>query len=207
MVPGPLSDVLCFFLLWCGDSDRSHALESIMKTLRFAIRISVADDATLRQLYIQFGIPDGQYKKRPDDLIAFTATWNFLTGRSDSSDDLLHYIETQRKQKRKNWPTFDGAHRIAPSVSGLLTKQQDMELRRIYAEKIVPLDVGTDTIFHDPKFVRLLADEFAKATGVVIPGTLLMAYIEAKRKRRDWLALKRDRTGHIGFDDIDELKA
>ncbi|MBL9123136.1 MAG: hypothetical protein JNG90_05850 [Planctomycetaceae bacterium] len=176
-----------------------------MATRRYAIALSKSEDASLRQLYVLFRIPDGQYKKRPEDLELFVTTWNYSSGRNDSSDDLLHYIETQRKQKRKNWPRFEGTHRRCASACGLLSIEEDSLLRQIWKDEMIPLGIGTDSAAHDPALVATLEEKFCAAVGRIIPGMVLMAYIEAHRKRGNWLAQKRDGFGAIGFEDIDQV--
>jgi hypothetical protein len=188
-----------------GGSDRTEHLEFNMRRLRYAIRLTHSEDASLRQQYVLFGIPDGQYKKRPEDLEVFTSTWNFLTGRSDSSAELLHYVETQRKQKCKNWPTFNGTHKTAPSIAALMTTEQEGQLRRVWEAEVIPLRIGTDAASRDPLIIKAVEREFADATGRIIPGIILMAYVEARRKRGEWLALKRDAQGHVGFNDIEKI--
>jgi len=176
-----------------------------MSGRRYAISLSKSEDATLREQYDFFRFSTDQLNKRPREAAMFADTWNYATGRSDSADELVHYMITQRKQKRKNWPNLGDSCKKLPPAGKLLTADEDESLRQIYTRTVVPLDIGTDTFFLNRKLVATVAKELTKAIGRRVPDSLLIAYIEAKRKRGEWIALRRDRG--INFGDMDEAAA
>ena len=71
-----------------------------MRTRRQTPRLLPHEDASLRALYREFNITVDQYPHRPDDLARLVGTWNSLTGRSESSSDILHYMITRRKNNK-----------------------------------------------------------------------------------------------------------
>lgn len=172
-----------------------------MPKCRRAIPLSFSEDSSLRQQYIHFRIPTDQYKTRTEALQTFADTWNFATGRSDTGEELLHYMITQRKQKVKKWPTFDGDHLRSPSSEGLLSPDEEQILRRVYTDLILPLNIGTEEFGYDRELKDAVARRFSIAARRAIPGDTLVGFIEARRKRGKWMTLRDDRRG---FGDMDE---
>ena len=164
--------------------------------------LSEAFDQLMRQLYLAYGIPSDQYERRPAECRQFVASWNELSSRSDSADEVMHYIITRRK--RSKWVRFEGAHKRLDSMpKDFLSDAHWLALREAYTTVLVSRGLGSDNIRFDAVLATELANEFKKLSGRTLPSSLLLAAIEAKRKRGEWLKLK-DSKG-IGFSDIDEV--
>jgi hypothetical protein len=174
---------------------------STMSKYKRSILLSRRDDQVLRELYLAFGIPSDQYKRRANELGRLANAWNNITSRSDPPLDLLHYIVTQRKQKEKNWPTFGGNHkRLASMPDDFLSRFEWQCLVVVYLELLTPLQKGSDNLAYDEQLTANLAAEFYRRSGRVVLGNLLAAAIEVKRKRGEWVKIRRQ-----GFDDIGEI--
>ena len=65
------------------------------------------------------------------------------------------------------------------------------------------LDITSDELLFSPKLMSQVARLFAEATGVSMSGSILVAAIVSKRKRRDWPKIRETQTG--AFADIDEV--
>lgn len=181
-----------------------------MATRRSSILILPDEREMLWELYREYRIPSDQYRRRPKELDRFTGAWNGLTNRSDSSGELLHYIITQRKQKR--WFTFDGTHqRLSAMPEDFLTNHEWSILRAIYEEQLIPLELGSDNLAYDDLLALNLSREFYDRAGRVVHGRLLFAAIMQKRKRGDWVKLPRSREANPNerrmrpFGDIDSV--
>ena len=169
------------------------------------IPLSGDEDQLLRKLYKTWKIPRGQYRKHPDYLEKFTDMWNRLSGRRDSAADVIHYVDTQQKIKNRlpePWPTFDGAYKTLDSPDDALTPAHTEVLCAIYAEHILPLGVGSDSLTYHEDLLALIAREFTASTGLHIVGIVLASYLEGIRKRGD---LPRLRDFGAGFEDLDEI--
>ena len=175
-----------------------------MAKLRRAIRLLPDEDQLLRHLYTEFKIPSDQYERRPQDLERFVTVWNDLSGRSDAPGEVLHYIITQRKQKEKNWPTFNGKHkRLTAMPDDFLSPGEWAALKTVYRDVVMPLGIGSDNLAYDDQLAAQVAREFFKLTGRSVPGRLLFAALMAKRKRGEWDTLpKKDGRG---FGDINAI--
>lgn len=173
------------------------------------IPLSMAEDRLLRRQYSSWRIPTDQFKKRPDDLEKFIVMWNGLSERDDAPEDVLHYMVTKRKAGERlvpRWPVFNGKHRTAPSTSFVLSEKEWKILEHVYRDEILVLGIGSDNLAFRPDLCDLLEEEFARRAGRIVPGLLLAASIEAKRKRGEWLTLRDDWTDpDIGFSEIDEI--
>src|SRR5438067_9238452 len=69
-----------------------------MATPRMTLCLQKEEDVSLRALYREFNIPTDQYPHRPDDLHRLVSAWNQLTGRNETTSDVLHYMITRRKK-------------------------------------------------------------------------------------------------------------
>lgn len=145
------------------------------------------EDALLKALYKQYRIPTDQYKRRPEDLRRFTDQWNMLTDRSDQPGELLHYMVTERK--KGNWPRLGRDHeKVETLPEDVLSEKEWADLKGVYVE----LGIGSDNYGYDHELRRELAERFATRTGRIVSGHILMAAIEAKRKRGEWVKLGSD---------------
>lgn len=174
-----------------------------MATQRKSIRLNAHEKRLLQELYLRRRIPIDQYKKRPDALLALTTEWNQQSGRSDSPEEMIHYMITQRKQKL--WVRFDGNHEPTPPHE-LLTAEQTEVLVDVFQEHVLPLEVCADALQYDNDLAEFVAREFAHRTGCVVPANSLTDKLIALRKRGFLPKVgKRAQDEGIGFSDIDQV--
>lgn len=169
------------------------------------IRLQRDEDQLLRTLYTQWRLGRAQYKKRPDYLAEFTRVWNALSGRDDDPIDVYHYIETQQKITKRlevPWPTFKGAHKRLPPLKDVFGPEGTLALISLYQQHVQPLEIGTDSLMFHPEVTEMLSKEFFKATGIDVPGAMLVAKLEQERKSGHTPTL---RDSGLGFNDIDEV--
>ena len=154
--------------------------------------MDLADKQTLEGLYVAHGVATDQLRRDPATLSVITRTFNQLTGRDDSSGDLLSYMMNRRKEA--DWPKLgSSAKRFAP-VTELLTDEQLEAVRRIY----VTMDIPSDQYMCRTTLARRIADMFEASTGVRISAQVLVAVIVAKRKRGLWVRIR------DAFGDLDQ---
>ncbi|OWK35551.1 hypothetical protein [Fimbriiglobus ruber] len=181
-----------------------------MATRRNTISIRSDEVEILKQLYLEFRFPSDQYRRRHRELLRFTEAWNGLTNRSDSSGELLHFIITQRKQKK--WPTFGGTHhKLASMPDDFLSPREWVILREIYDEMLIPLEMGSDNLAYDDLLAQQLSREFRDRAGRTVYGRLLFCAIMTRRKRGEWSTLPQSREANPNeprmrpFGDIDSI--
>lgn len=177
-----------------------------MAKLRKAISIPAHEVEILKELYRQFRIPSDQYKRRPAQLDRFVGAWNTLTHRNDSGGELLHYIITQRKQKK--WVTFGNDYaRLACLPDTFLSAREWLILEAIYREEMLPREIGSDNLAYDDLLAAQIAREFCDRSGRMVYGRLLFSAIMAKRKRGEWVNVRppKENQGGIGFSDMDDI--
>ncbi len=143
-----------------------------------------ADKQTLEGLYVAHGVATDQLRRDPATLSVITRTFNQLTGRDDSSSDLLSYMMNRRKEA--DWPRLGSAAKRFEPVTELLTDEQLEALRRIY----VTMDIPSDQYMCRNTLARRIADMFEASTGVRISAQVLVAVIVAKRKRGLWVRIR-----------------
>ena len=66
---------------------------------RKSIKLQPHEDDLLRQLHRASRVPVDQWAQRPRFQSRFTDEWNNQSDRSDTGDEIRHYIITKRKQK------------------------------------------------------------------------------------------------------------
>jgi hypothetical protein len=163
--------------------------------------LSVAEDQLLRHLYLEYGFPSDQYERRPAERHRFVEHWNDLSERNDTEQDVIKYIISERKQGR--WVKFNGTHnKLASMPDDFLGPAEWGALRTAYTTVLVSRGLGSDNLRFDQDLGQALADEFKTLTGRAVNYALLLAAIEAKRKRGLWVKIGKRR---CGFDDIDEV--
>jgi hypothetical protein len=129
---------------------------------RKCIRLNPIEHSTLERLYVERLIATDRYMHRPKDLRDLTATFNALTDRQDSPEDILHYMQTKRRRAGE-WPTLDGNHRRLPVVLGNLIEPEFIPvLKTLYVE----IGKGAEKFLHDRDLGRLLERRFVETTGV-----------------------------------------
>jgi hypothetical protein len=167
------------------------------------IPLSTVEVDLLKHLYLAFGYPSDQYKRRPTEKARFVRRWNNLSERSDSEGDLLHFVITKRKNSQ--WVTFDGNYKELESMpDDFLSPQEWTYLEEAYIEVLVSKNLGSDNIAYDPKLAQEIGVAFARRSARAIHAPLLLAAIEEKRKRGNWVKLTKAPKPKTGFDDWEE---
>jgi hypothetical protein len=174
-----------------------------MAKKRRSISLLPHERQVLEGLYLHFRIPIDQYEARPAELAELTQEFNDLTGRVEVSGELIRYMRNRRKNS--DWPTLDGNHLSAPSLSPL-SADETVLLIEIYKANVTDVFANcTDVLAHDQKLADLIVSEFAQAAGRVVPSHTLVPKLTALRKRG--MLDKIDKTqpdeGDVGFGDID----
>jgi hypothetical protein len=166
------------------------------------MRLLPHEKQLLIELYLKWAIPIDQYETRTADLAALTAEWNRLSGRSDSPEEVLAYMRSQRKQAK--WVKLGDKAKPAPATVDL-TAEETEGLVNIFNENEDMIDKGSDALAYDPEVADLIAKEFAAQTGRIVPANLLVAKLTALRKR-GLLPKKECRPPKgAGWDDIDRV--
>lgn len=173
-----------------------------MSKRRKPIRLDDHERDALIDLYVERAIPIDQYDERREELDRLRSSWARLTGRRNTSNDLLHYMRNARKNGK--WVRLDGNHvKREPCIE--LSPEETEILVLIYREHVASISLGTDAIAYDDEIADLVAKEFAADTGRAVPGSDLIGALTALRKRG--LLPKVERQHHddedMGFDDID----
>lgn len=175
------------------------------------IRLSRDEDRLLRSLYVQLRIPRDQFKKRPQDADFLERAWHNLSGRSDPWQELVRYMQNQQKAKERliargeePWPVFDGNHKRAPALTSMLDDADMEALKSAYEQTVLPLALGTDAVMWNDEVVSSLEREFARLAGKRIPGLILVAVAEEKRKRKLWFRVSKRQDG-FDFGSLDDV--
>ena len=172
-----------------------------MGSRRRTIPLSEAEVDLLKLIYLENRYPSDQYERRPAERRRFVAQWNELAERSDTPEEVIHYIVTKRKAKK--WVTFDGDYEKMGSMrSSLLTDDEWKSLKVAYAEIFVDRGLGSDNLRYDRALGSELAKRFRALTAHAVNPSLLLALIEAKRKRGEWIKVG---NRGLGFSDINEV--
>lgn len=171
-------------------------------TTRTKLQLKPEEDHLLRILYKQFGVTTDNLPRQPAKFEEFTDTWNGLTGRSDTSPELLHYMITRRK--KKSWVKLGrkktGDKQQTPSH--LFTQDDWEHIDAIYEEFQIP----SDNFSLDPDLSKKLQDEFARRSGKIIPAMVISAAMVTRRKAGKLTTLKpKSGEDDLGFQDIDEV--
>jgi hypothetical protein len=151
-----------------------------------------ADKQTLEGLYVAHGVATDQLRRDPTTLSVITRTFNQLTGRDDSSSDLLSYMMNRRKEA--DWPCLGSSAKRFEPVTELLTDEQLEALRRIY----ITMDIPSDQYMCRNALARRIADLFHASTRAKVSPQVLVAVIVAKRKRGLWVRIR------DAFGDLDQ---
>jgi len=187
---------------WVRSGNSYHGKSIPVKAKRKSIRLTFEEDQLLRTLHRQSGVPDGQFPQRPKFWRQFTNAWNAATGRTDTPEDVLHYIMTKRKKAL--WFRFGADHKPLPVPEpNTLTAEQWEVVDAIYVET----GVGADNFLVDRDLRSELLKRFMARTGVHIPELLFTAALIARRKG-GWLPKVPHTPGpdtDVGFGDIDQV--
>lgn len=150
-----------------------------------------ADKEILEGLYLTHCVATDQLRRDPRTLTIITRTFNQMTGRDESSNDLLSYMMNRRKDA--DWPRLGNQAKRFEPVTELLTEAQLEVLRHIY----VTMDIPSDQYVCRATLSHRIADLFQAGTGVSVSPQTLVAIIVAKRKRGVWVRI-RDAFGDLG---------
>lgn len=164
--------------------------------VRKTVRLSPADDETLRRLYRSYRIPIDQYRGRPVERARLTDAFNAATGQQLGAETLLHYMIRRRKDGK--WETFDGDHRRAKPVPADLFSDEEW---RIVDRLYVDFGVGADTFIYKSKVATKFAVKVSAALGRAVRPDVLAAALVDRRKADALPRLGPD----AGFEDIDEV--
>jgi len=146
--------------------------------MRRCIPLNPIEHETLGQLYVEKRIATDRYMLRPNELRELAAMFNGLTGREDTPEDLLHYMQTKRRKKGL-WPTLDGNHLRLPIALGRLVDEDCVDaLCRIYLE----FDCGPEKIRQDRSLSVRLERRFEEETGQRKRGYVLATAMVELRK-------------------------
>jgi hypothetical protein len=174
-------------------------------TRRRILRLQPHDDTLLRTLYREFNITIDKYPLRPTDLARFVQTWNNLSGRDDTAQDILHYMMS----KRKNLPKGPGWEKLGRDAGTTFmaetldfSKEEVMTLDLIYED----FQVASDNYALDAELASRLRDEFARRTKRLVPPMILAAAMIRRRKDGVLATLRpKDEQNDLGFRDIDQV--
>ena len=168
-------------------------------TRRRCINLNPFDHDTFARLYLERLIATDRYMQCRNDLLALTAAFNGLTGRDDTPEDLLHYMQTKRRTKN-GWPTFNGTHRRLPLVVGRLVEQDHIP---VLIDLFVEFNVGVENFLHDYDLGLALERRFEEETGVRKRKYILATALLELRKDS---MLPKTEPRDPGFDDFEEAE-
>lgn len=148
----------------------------------------------LEQLYLQHRVATDQLRRCPAVLKRLTDQFNAAVGRDYSESLLLRYMVNRRKQT--DWPNLGTTAIKLANAAELLSSTELLVLQQIYLE----IDRPSDELLFESSCARLVSKRFREETGRAVAGSILVAVIIAKRKRREWLCIRDD--SKSAFSDI-----
>lgn len=174
-----------------------------MATTKQSLRLSVDEDRALRVLYREFKVTTDNLIRLPSIARELVLQFNALTGRSDSVEDVVHYMFTRRKKAQ-----WEKLGHVKPPEEAYEAVKLDSDhwphVDAIYEE----LQIASDNFAFDDEMSKKFSQEFAKRTGKVIPPMVLAAAVISRRKKAGLKTLKPKRDdGDLGFGDIDQVTA
>lgn len=166
---------------------------------RNCIRLNPIERETLARLYVERLIATDRYMHRQRDLKDLTDTFNGLTGRDDTTEDVLHFMQTKRRRSGQG-PTLDGNHRRLSVVLGnLIEADFTGVLKDLYTE----FKRGAEAFIQDRVLGRALEQRFFEIAGVQKRAFVLATAMMELRK--DGLLPKITRREQ-GFNDFDQAE-
>jgi hypothetical protein len=152
---------------------------------------------SLEAIYLSREVASDQLRRDSDALGGIVDTFRAATGREDiDAGLLLKYIFNRRKGK--DWPRLGVRAKRFEPVEKLLSSSELSALEEVYQG----LDETSDNLMFSTAMMRRVAQLFREATGQSRPGSVLVAVIVAKRKRRQWIRI---REGDRAFADIADV--
>lgn len=169
---------------------------------RKCIRLNPAEHKTLAGLYVQENIATDRYMHRRRELQALTRTFNALTGRDDTAEEILHYMQSKRRHAGK-WPTLgDGYQRLPVVMGNLIDAKHGEVLVGIY----VRLLHGPESFMHDRALGHKLEQAFVDATHVRVSAYVLATALLELRKAGTLPRLPGQPRRQKPFSDFDEAE-
>jgi|GEM_PF-5197218 len=160
-------------------------------TQRRIVQLLPHEHNLLRDLVDAEKIPDGQFIRRWDWWCQLVATFNELTDRSFTPDELHHYVMTLRKRGTSSalrWaPMGDGCAHMPGSVYSTLSAEHRAHLVAVYAALAKRLGAGSDSILVNAAHRMELAALFAQVSGHGINDRSLIAAVIDLRKDKAYL--------------------
>lgn len=153
-----------------------------MQQRKQCLKLSSTERSLLIEHYLKSRIPIDQFEKRPQDLKRFVREWSTLSGRSDSPEDLIHFMKSQRKQSK--WVTFEGTHLKSPTLVVTLSDEETAILVDIYEENVASVGLGSDCLSHDSEIAALIEKEFSHRTRRRVAANVLTAILTRLRKKK-----------------------
>ena len=173
---------------------------------RRTLQLQPHDDTLLRTLYREFNITIDQYPQRPEDLTRFVQSWNNLSSRDDTAQDILHYMIS----KRKNLPNGPGWEKLGRDAGGdFKSEKLDFSEDQFKTFDLIYEDfqIASDNYALDAEVARRLQDEFARRTGRIVPPMILAAAMIRRRKDGVLATLRpKAQENDLGFTDIDQVE-
>ncbi len=177
-----------------------------MAVRRKAMHLFDHERKILVKLYLKYKIPIDQFDARPREKAEFIDEWNSKSKRSDSADEVFHYMERQRKSSK--WVKL-GQHGKRSPPPPELSAEHTEALVDIFTENMTALWVGSDALSHDDEMANLIAKEFELETGTYVEPHVLVTKLKALRKRGllPKVGDEKREAAERGFDDVAEATA
>ena len=173
---------------------------------RRSLQLQPHDDTLLRTLYREFNITIDQYPQRPEDLTRFVQSWNNLSSRDDTAQDILHYMIS----KKKNLFNGPGWEKLGRDAGGdFKSEKLDFSEDQFKTFDLIYEDfqIASDNYALDAEVARRLQDEFARRTGRIVPPMILAAAMIRRRKDGVLATLRpKAQENDLGFTDIDQVE-
>lgn len=153
--------------------------------------------ASAEAIYLSRGVATDQLRRAPAVLAEILDAFHAATGRVDiDAGLLLRYIFNRRKLK--DWPKLGKSAEKFEPVESMLSASELAALQTIYES----MDETSDNLLFSGGMMRRIAQQFKEMTGNAVSGSVLVAVIVAKRKRGQWVCLRK---GERAFGDIAEV--
>lgn len=164
----------------------------ILKTL-----LTEDQKASLEAIYLSCEVPTDQLRRAPTVLAEILDAFHAATGRYEiDASLLLRYMFNRRKAK--DWPRLGKRAEKFEPVETILSTSELSALQGLYED----MDETADNLQFSAGMLRRVAQQFREVTGNTVPGSVLVAVIVAKRKRGQWVCLRK---GVKAFSDIGEV--
>ena len=173
----------------------------VFMSKRQHLQLASFEDAALRALYREYGIPIDQFIHRHCELAELVKTWNEFTGRSETPQDVFDYMMTKRKSAQ--WERLGRASARNPGPHApCFTDEELTHLDAIHED----FQLASDKFATCPAAGKKLQAEFARRTKRIVSIAILAAAMVTRRKSGKLKTLKPKSKGqNLGFTDIDRV--